>query len=331
MNSRKMKISTMRGIVVAAVVALVAAGLVFHTGTGTPSAFGIGSIAALCPAGALEAMMGAKGILLHPLMLLGITVVLVLVFGKAFCAWVCPTTYLQSFFSFGKKKPAPAGDEDAASEAGEGEVPEGIDQEALGAGIAKLSTAGHGSSCGSCASGCALSAIGGKRDGYKPDSRLLVLGGALASSFAFGFPVFCIVCPVGLTFGTMIALWHLLQFNETSWGLLIFPAILILELVFFRKWCKHFCPISALISLISNGNKLFRPAVDSDKCLRAQGIECSACVDVCPEEVDPHSGNIPECSKCGKCADACPRAAISFPVLRTKAAPAAKLEQPQEN
>ena len=42
----------------------------------------------------------------------------------------------------------------------------------------------------------------------------MVLAGALASSAAFGFPVFCLICPVGLTFALVIALWRLAEFNE---------------------------------------------------------------------------------------------------------------------
>ena len=126
----------------------------------------------------------------------------------------------------------------------------------------------------------------------------------------FGFPVFCLVCPVGLTFATLIGLWHLFQFNETSWGLILFPAILAIEVLVLRKWCVNICPISALVSLISNANRTLRPRVDRAACLRERGIDCRACVDVCPEQVDPHSARIPECSKCGACIASCPAQAI---------------------
>ena len=126
----------------------------------------------------------------------------------------------------------------------------------------------------------------------------------------FGFPVFCLVCPVGLTFATLIGLWHLFQFNETSWGLILFPAILAIEVLVLRKWCVNICPISALVSLISNANRTLRPRVDRAACLRERGIDCRACVDACPEQVDPHSARIPECSKCGACIASCPAQAI---------------------
>ena len=42
----------------------------------------------------------------------------------------------------------------------------------------------------------------------KLDSRHYVLGGALLSTAVFGFPVFCLVCPIGLTFATVLVVWR---------------------------------------------------------------------------------------------------------------------------
>ncbi len=132
----------------------------------------------------------------------------------------------------------------------------------------------------------------------------------------FGFPVFCLICPVGLTFATIIGLWNLVQFNEPSWALIIFPIILVAEVTVLRKWCSKICPISALVSLLSNLNVTLRPRVKADVCLRSRGVDCHSCVDACPEQLDPHSGRIPECSKCGKCVEACPAKAISVKLLK---------------
>ncbi|MFR1638333.1 MAG: 4Fe-4S binding protein [Eggerthellaceae bacterium] len=69
---------------------------------------------------------------------------------------------------------------------------------------------------------------------------------ALLSTAVFGFPVFCLICPVGLTFATLIAVWRLFQFNEVALSLLVFPAMLALEVLVLRKWCSRFCPLGAL-------------------------------------------------------------------------------------
>lgn len=158
-----------------------------------------------------------------------------------------------------------------------------------------------------------------KRGGIN-DSRNWVLGGALLSTALFGFPVFCLICPVGLTFATVIVLWRLFQFAEVSWSLLVFPAILAVEVIALRKWCYRFCPLGALLSLIARGNGTLRPASDARMCLRtAQGEACNKCAQACPEGIDLHdkisSAPMNECTKCRACADACPMHAISFPFL----------------
>ena len=86
----------------------------------------------------------------------------------------------------------------------------------------------------------------------------MVLAGALASSAAFGFPVFCLICPVGLTFALVIALWRLAEFNELSWSIAIFAGFLFLEVFVLRRWCRSFCPLGAVMTLLSWGNRTFR-------------------------------------------------------------------------
>lgn len=290
MSKRKPKpgrIGKWRGWAAFLFFALVGVGLALHTGTGTYSSFGIDQIAAICPVGALETLVTGQAPTWHLLVGLIIAIVAVLLFGKAFCAWLCPTPWIQKAL---RKKKKSAGD---------------------GSGTSACSTA----ACSSCTGECALAPKGGKRDGLHVDSRHAILGGALISTALFGFPVFCLVCPVGLSIATFIAVWHLFQFNETTWGLVVFPVVVIAEVLLLRGWCRNFCPISALMSLVSAGNKTFRPHVDADKCLRSKGVDCGECVDVCPESLDPHSLKIPECTKCGKCVEHCPEQAISMPLL----------------
>lgn len=329
-----MKPSTLRKITVAAVFIAVAVSLATNAATGTLSAIGFESIALLCPVGALEVMLGLHQFLLHPFLLLLLVVAAVLLVGKAFCAWLCPTPMLQALFRPSKKK-AKKAEESEDHDAKHGATAAASTAKAEGSNAAatasmalseneKASLTGCSHSCGSCE---ALAPCGGKRDGFKLDTRFAVLGGALASAAIFGFPVFCLICPVGLTFATFIGVWHLFQFNETTWGLIVFPALLILELVVLRKWCHKFCPISAILSLISTGNKFFKPQVDAEKCLRTRGIDCHACVDACPELLDPHMSDIPDCSKCGKCKEVCPAGAITFPFMPRRKAGAPALER----
>lgn len=258
-----------------AVVALVCVGLALHTGTGTPSAWGIYDIAALCPLGAVEAALASKTVVPPMLIVLAVGVVLAVLLGRAFCAWGCPVPLLRRIF--GLKEPKRT---HRASEA--------------------------------------LDLPASERGGIA-DSRNWVLGGTLLSTAVFGFPVFCLICPVGLTFATLIALWRLFQFNEVALSLLVFPAILVLEVVVLRKWCSRFCPLGALLSLVSRLNRTFRPVSNESACLRSKGEPCHQCAEVCPEGIDLHEGAtsapMNECTKCRACSDACPMHAITFPFL----------------
>ena len=158
-----------RALVFAAFVAFVVAGLAFRIGAGTPSAFGIDAIAAVCPLGALETMAGAKDVMLHPLLLLIAIVAIIVLVGKAFCAWLCPVPWLQKLV-----RPKPS-----------------LKSAELSAGDATCGPS-CGSSCGSsCAAegtcpSCALAPVGGKRDGFRLDTRHATLLGALGATAVFG-------------------------------------------------------------------------------------------------------------------------------------------------
>lgn len=316
-----------RGLVALLVLASVVVGLVVHTGTGTPSALGWRDIAAICPVGALEVLAGAKALLVHPIVLFAVVCVLVFLFGRSFCAWGCPVPHVRDFFHPKKKRGGDGGpDADDAGDTGDA-GPAGGACDASDAGVraatARAGAAGPGAARAARAEereragaqatdGEPLEPVGGERDGRKVDSRHFVLLGAVLSSFAFGYPVFCLVCPVGLSFAVVIGIWNLFRFNETSWGLIIFPLLILVEVVFFRKWCAKLCPIGALASLIASGKGLCRPRVDKKKCLRDKGVDCTRCVEACEERLDPHSESIPECTRCGACEEGCPAQAINM-------------------
>lgn len=293
------KASTLRVLSALGVVALVCVGLAVHSGTGTPSSFGIADIAALCPLGGLEAMIASKTFVPPMLIGLAIVVALTLLFGRAFCAWGCPVPLLKRAFG-GKKRAAG----NRASDVSEPAFP----TEAAADPAAMKDT---------------LEKPAHPKRGGLHDSRNWVLGGTIVTTAAFGFPVFCLVCPVGLTFGMLVVVWRVFQFGEVTWSLLVFPAILALELVVLRKWCHRFCPLGALLSLISRGNRTFRPRANEETCLHAaHGERCHRCADACPEGIDLHNARISapvnECVRCRECADACPVHAISFPFLSGK-------------
>ena len=281
-SARRLRVMTMLLFFV-----LAAVGLVFKTGIGTLCDLGYGAISAICPLGALETALASRTFPLRTLISLAVVVLGVVVLGRFFCAWVCPAPFFHDWIT-GNKKPA----YDAVPPTDAAEI------------------------------AIAIPEINRRRSSRKinPDSRYFILGGALLSSAIFGFPVFCLVCPVGLILATFIGVWRLFQYNEPSWTLLVFPAIFIVEIVIIRKWCRKICPLGALLSIISGLNPLLRPRVNNGVCRQAsQKTDCSLCKSVCEENIDLHnsekSRTLAECTKCRECADVCPSGAISFPLF----------------
>ncbi len=295
-----MKLKYLRWISLAAVFIVVSLGLILNTNAGTLSSFGWQAIAAICPLGVIESMLAGKSIFLRALVVLLATVVIIVALGKFFCSWVCPVAPIRSFMELVRRRFK------RASVSREGE---GVALEKAACNSSEKDPSACSAHCSQCLSTCAPKH-------QKLDSRHLVLGGSLLSAAIFGFPVFCLLCPIGLLFGTIIVAWQFFGSESLSISLLIYPLILILELVVFRKWCSKLCPMGALLSLLSLTNRFFRPKVNTDKCLRAQGKTCGICSEVCKEELDPHCiKGMNECSKCGICKDACPTGAISFTFL----------------
>ncbi|WP_232050828.1 4Fe-4S binding protein [Arabiibacter massiliensis] len=315
-GERPLKKPLVRRLVVAGVFLAACAGIVFNLGVGTISSFGWESLAAICPLGGLETMLAGKLFIPRALVFLLLVVAVGAVLGKVFCSWVCPVPGVRSLIdALAHRSPriatGKAKGEDGA-ETAEFKVVRPLTRREKRA----LAKAAGGD--GACASSCSSCAACGPRElCARLDSRHLVLGGSLLSAAVFGFPVFCLVCPIGLTFASIIALVQLFGLQTLSWGAVLFPLILVLELTVLRKWCGRFCPLGALMSLASLPNRLLRPRVDAKKCLRGKGVDCRICADACPEGLDPHvAEGMHECSKCRDCAVNCPAGAITFPLRR---------------
>lgn len=256
--------------------------------TGTLCSVGYDAIAYICPLGALETIFGSWAFVPRVLICLAVVVIVALVFGKAFCSWVCPVAPLSDLLQ-GRK--AREKDECERTQAAHRVLERWSDTNAAQA------------------------------EKHKPfrsrvDGRHVVLAGSLASAAVCGFPVFCLVCPIGLTFASAIALYRLIGFNEPAIEVLVFPALLVLELTVFRKWCHRFCPVGALLSLLSRGNRTFKPHVNASMCARHAGSSCAACAQACPEHIDPCADlgdrSLAECTRCGACVNTCPAKALSF-------------------
>ena len=168
-----MKLSKIRTIVAAAVFCILAVCLIAGINMGTLSGFGWDAFSALCPLGAFTTMLATKTMVPRAVFSIIIMALLVFVFGRAFCGWICPVPVmdkLRAFFRSPKKRR---------------ELEQAKKDEMLDIAKFELGCGGKGGDCGSC-SAC-------KQQRQKLDSRHYVLGGALLSTAIFGFPVFCLV------------------------------------------------------------------------------------------------------------------------------------------
>lgn len=317
-----MKSKNIRLIVPAAVLVVAAVCFAAHQSMGTLSGFGWGDIVLLCPLGALGTMIAAKLVIPRAVVSLALALLVVLLVGRAFCAWICPVPLVQRLrdaFAPKKKRtargglPRTADAVDATQESqGKGAAAPSCEEASGGRAVAAPLTdeerALLSAGCGKGAHGA--SAL---------DSRHFVLGGVLLSTAVFGFPVFCLVCPIGLSFASIFLVMRLFGAGDVTWAVVLVPALLVVEVVFLRKWCHRFCPLSALMSLVAKANRTFRPKADARACIEHDGRECGRCAAVCPEGIDPRhpqaGASLSECTRCRACVDACPGKAISLPLL----------------
>lgn len=320
----------LRALAALALFLLFLLGLAVHTGWGTASSFGIAEIAAICPLGNLEAMLASKTFLPRALVGFAVFLVVAALLGRFFCGWLCPVPWVEKALSklrapgrrFGLGlKESPAASETPRTSACTTTNASSNTASESGKNAPRSCPSGASCASSSCKDCALASRVKEKADQATEKTPYWILGGALASSAVFGFPVFCLICPVGLTFALTVALWRLFEFNETNWAILWFAGFLVLELLVLRRWCSRFCPLGALWTLASRLNRFFRPKAREDLCTRmTHGVPCTICRDVCPEGIDPASvANDPmllaRCTKCGACAAACPTGAVHFPFL----------------
>ena len=168
---KKLKARTLRTIVTFAVLILAAIGYFTAFGLGNLSAFGWDAFSVLCPLGYLESLVAAKTFVPRAFLSFVLVIVLIVLLGRVFCAWICPMPTLQRLIpgvKLGRGRKAAK----AVAASDELAKPIGTDAASVVEEVSDKPAGAHR---------------------VRVDSRFGVLIGALASAALFGFPVFCLI------------------------------------------------------------------------------------------------------------------------------------------
>lgn len=311
----------------------IAVGYFLHVGVGNACGIGLLDVALVCPLGSLAALLATRTAIPQALVSLAAFVLLALVFGRAFCGWLCPVPAVQDVVPGvnrsradrerrreAKRRKRAAYErrlaQEEARERGE-TLPEQCP--AAGEGLSAATREEILREMGARTDGAGHVAVGAPASRRRFGSATVVLAAVLVSTAVFGFPVFCLVCPVGLTFAFVLLVMRVFVYGEVTWALVAFPAVVLVEVALLPRWCRDICPLGALHALVANGNRTFLPHVDATTCVRtARGAACGRCEQVCPQgislaEAAANATPLNSCTKCARCAAACPTGSISFP------------------
>ena len=139
----------------------------------------------------------------------------------------------------------------------------------------------------------------------------------LIASWILGFPIFCLICPVGIVSRIIAsALAGSLDIWGILWGITVFAVITLVLRI--RNWCGGVCPIGALQALLSP-LKILRIRMSS-RCAR-----CRICARSCPLGLEIYEDRVIDhmsCTACMKCVAECSfkalKPALSSPLSSTK-------------
>jgi len=228
---------------------------------------GIGTACTYCPVGILQLGASSLSITLSMLIIFFVTILVVVVAGRIFCSWGCPTSFLRKIFGVKHR--------------------------------------------------VSLNSNELKTDNkLKQYSAYLILVLSIIGSFFVGFPLFCLICPIGLFFGTIFAISRLFNIYQPGWELIIFPVIIFLEIFLLKSWCGSFCPIGAFFRIVNNlTGRIIKLKASQSACTRLNGSHGHVCKNICPEELsipEFKSIDIKDCNLCLKCVDHCPSNAIKI-------------------
>jgi ferredoxin-type protein NapH len=273
----------------------------------------------VCPLWAVQTLVAGQVLiadLVSTVVAMLLFFILIIVLGNMFCGWVCPVGTMIDSFDRLVTKFLPKVDSKR--------VERSIRDKEL---RAKRQSQSSNIICPSCPIGRFAGRYG------------VVANGVIVSSFvgsaAFGFPVFCTICPIGISTrgvshlsSTASITGKFLPIILELWAI---PVVAVLASLRERRfWCKKICPVGALLNLAGAFNPFFKPVVNADKCrLKGCPKDCEdyrldycfmcrqmdqkECEKACPVDINlTDKESLSRCTKCFECYITCDRDAIEI-------------------
>ncbi len=127
----------------------------------------------------------------------------------------------------------------------------------------------------------------------------------LLVSLVLGAPLFVFLSPPGLV-GREIMM--AVFFGKLALEGVLIVAVILLELLTRRFFCRTFCPLGGLLAFLGRKRSL-RVHLHYSVC-----VACGRCGKTCPMGLQPNQGEglSAYCWNCGECVDICPNGALQF-------------------
>jgi ferredoxin-type protein NapH len=275
----------------------------------------------VCPVGGLQTLLTGKvttQLLLPTLVALVLFLIPIFLLGNVFCGWVCPLGTIIDAFDKGVERFMPKVN---------------IKREERTERNKKKKKAEPSFVCPTCPFGKLLA----NKNATVANGFLV---SALVGSAVLRFPVFCSICPIGISTKGMFHLKALTSVTGRMMPIIVelwaIPVIAILaSLREKRYWCRKICPVGATLNLAGSFSPLIKPTVKTDKCIMkgcpetcedyhldycgvCRQVDQNRCERVCPQGIDLlDKGSLAKCTKCLECYIQCDHDAIEIKLFGT--------------
>jgi ferredoxin-type protein NapH len=186
----------------------------------------LGFVFLICPMGFLEFSLAAKSFAIQLLPGMLIVIASIIIFGRAFCSWLCPSRFFGNMTqTIGHKK-----------------IP--LIESSIRTRYINLRN--H---------------INGKLNLNWRDGMAL-FAGLMIGIWIFEFPAYTIFCPIGVLSRNLIELGTHFRLR---WDLFFLAIPLVVGLFFNLGW-KCACPVGLLQGVLATSNRTFQPVIQQDRC-----------------------------------------------------------------